>query len=102
MASCLGYDPSILPTFISVFDGTVTAVDGDEVTFKVNDGWKGVDGQRHADGPAGRRRDSRDRRPRSRSVVAISSRRRARRSAPCGYTLDYAATAAKWAAAFGS
>ena len=44
MASCIMYDPAILPTFDIVFDGTVTAIDGDQVTFKVTDGWKGVDG----------------------------------------------------------
>ena len=44
MASCLVYDPANLPNFDSVFDGTVTAVDGDQVTFKVNEGWKGADG----------------------------------------------------------
>ena len=42
MASCIMYDPAILPTFDIVFDGTVTAVDGDQVTFAVNAAWKGV------------------------------------------------------------
>ena len=45
MASCLMYDPANLPTFDVVFDGTVTAVNGDQVTFDVNNGWKGVDGR---------------------------------------------------------
>ena len=44
MASCLAYDPAELPTFDVVFDGTVTAIDGDRVTFDVNEGWKGADG----------------------------------------------------------
>ena len=44
VASCLVYDPANLPNFDSVFDGSVTAVDGDQVTFKVNEGWKGADG----------------------------------------------------------
>ena len=42
MASCLIYDPSTLPTFETVFDGVVTAIDGDKVTFDVKTGWKGV------------------------------------------------------------
>jgi hypothetical protein len=44
MASCLMYDPALLPTFDIVFDGTVTAIEGDQVTFQVGTGWKGVDG----------------------------------------------------------
>jgi hypothetical protein len=42
MAMCLAYDPANLPTMETVFDGTVTAIDGDQVTFAVNEGWKGV------------------------------------------------------------
>ncbi len=42
MASCLIYDPSTLPTMETVFDGVVTAIDGDKVTFDVKTGWKGV------------------------------------------------------------
>jgi hypothetical protein len=42
IASCLAYDPALLPTFEVAFDGTVTAVDGDQVTFDVNEAWKGV------------------------------------------------------------
>jgi hypothetical protein len=42
MASCLVYDPANLPTFDIVFDGTVTAVDGDQVTFDVNQDLKGA------------------------------------------------------------
>ena len=44
VASCLVYDPANLPTFEVVLDGTVTAVDGDQVTFEVNEGWKGAEG----------------------------------------------------------
>ncbi len=44
VASCLVYDPASLPTNDVVFDGTVTAIDGDQVTFDVNEGWKGADG----------------------------------------------------------
>ncbi len=100
MASCLMYDTATLPTFDTVFDGTVTAIDGDQVTFDVNTGWKGVgDSVTLTDpnveasliGPlpdfevGGRY-----------LVTAAGSNINA-----CGYTLDYdAATAADWAAAF--
>jgi hypothetical protein len=100
MASCLVYDPANLPTFDIVFDGTVTAVDGDQVTFDVNEAWKGVDGNVTLTAPdvdvalvgpmpefevGGRY-----------LVTAAGSTINA-----CGYTLDYdAATAAAWAAAF--
>ena len=100
MASCLMYDPATLPTFDIVFDGTVTAVDGDQVTFDVNTGWKGADGSITLTAPdtsvallgempefeAGGRY----------LVTAAGSNINA-----CGYTLDYDAdTAADWAAAF--
>ena len=52
VASCLVYDPANLPTFDVVFDGTVTAVDGDQVTFDVNEGWKGADGSITLTAPA--------------------------------------------------
>jgi len=42
MAMCLAYDPANLPTMEVVFDGTVTAINGDQVTFAVNEAWKGV------------------------------------------------------------
>ncbi len=102
MASCIMYDPAILPTFDIVFDGTVTAIDGDQVTFEVTDGWKGVDGSVTLTAPdlgialvgpipdfeAGGRY----------LVTAAGSNINA-----CGYTLAYdAATAATWAAAFGN
>ena len=101
MASCLVYDPANLPTFDVVFDGTVTAVDGDQVTFDVNEGWKGADGSITLTAPqvdvalvgpmpdfqvGGRY-----------LVSAAGSTINA-----CNYTLDYdAAEAAEWAAAFG-
>jgi hypothetical protein len=100
VASCLAYDTANLPTFDVVFDGTVTALDGDRVTFAVNDGWKGADGSVTLTAPAtdpalvgempdfevgGRY-----------LVTAAGSTINA-----CGYTLDYdAGTAAHWAAAF--
>ncbi len=99
MASCIMYDTAILPTFDVVFDGTVTAVEGDHVTFAVNTAWKGVDGSvtltRPSDGVAlvgpvpdfevgGRY-----------LVTAAGSSINA-----CGYTLEFdAETAASWAAA---
>ena len=101
MASCLMYDPANLPTFDKVFDGTVTAVEGDQVTFDVNTGWKGAEGSVTLTAPnvdialvgpmpefkVGSRY----------LVTAAGSTINA-----CGYTLDYdAATAAAWAAAFG-
>jgi hypothetical protein len=100
VASCLAYDPASLPTFDIVFDGTVTAVDGDQVTFDVNEGWKGADDSFTLTAPdvdpaltgplptfevGGRY-----------LVTAAGSTINA-----CGYTLDYDAdTAADWAAAF--
>lgn len=102
MASCIMYDPATLPTFDIVFDGTVTAIDGAQVTFEVNEGWKGVDASVALTAPdtnvaligpipdfevGGRY-----------LVTAAGSNINA-----CGYTLVYdAATAATWAAAFGS
>ena len=100
MASCLMYDPAILPTFDIVFDGSVTAIDGDQVTFSVNAAWKGVDGSVTLTAPStsvalvgpvpdfevgGRY-----------LVTAAGSNINA-----CGYTLEFdAETAATWAAAF--
>jgi hypothetical protein len=100
LASCLAYDPASLPMFDVVFDGTVTAVTGDQVTFDVNAGWKGADGSITLTAPdtdvallgevpdfevGGRY-----------LVTAAGSAINA-----CGYTLDYDAdTAADWAAAF--
>ena len=102
MASCLAYDPAALPTFDIVFDGTVTAVDGDQVTFDVNEGWKGASEIITLTAPAadmaltgpipdfqvgGRY-----------LVTAAGSTVNA-----CGFSLAYDAdTAASWAAAFAS
>ena len=101
MASCIMYDPAILPTFDIVFDGTATAIDGDRVTFAVNAAWKGVDRSVTLTAPSasvalvgpvpdfelgGRY-----------LVTAAGSNINA-----CGYTLEFDAdTAATWAAAFG-
>jgi hypothetical protein len=100
VASCLVYDPANLPTFETVFDGTVTAVDGDQITFDVNEDWKGAGQQITLTAPAvdaalvgplpdfevgGRY-----------LVTAFDSTINA-----CGYTIDYDAdTATDWAAAF--
>jgi hypothetical protein len=102
VASCLVYDPANLPNFDAVFDGTVTAVEGDQVTFKVNEGWKGADGSITLtalqidiaiSGPQP------DFKVGSRYLVTASGST----ISACGYTLDYDAdTAATWAAAFGS
>jgi hypothetical protein len=102
MASCIMYDPAILPTFDVVFDGTVTAVDGDAITFAVNAAWKGVGdtvtltspsegvalGGSVPDFEVGGRY----------LVTAAETSINA-----CGYTLEFdAGTAATWAAAFGN
>ena len=100
MASCLMYEPAMLPTFDVVFDGTVTAVDGDEITFAVNAAWKGVGDTVTLTSPSegvalvgpvpdfevgGRY-----------LVTAAGTNINA-----CGYTLEFdAETAATWAAAF--
>lgn len=102
MAMCLAYDPADLPTFETVFDGTVTAVDGDQVTFDVNTGWKGVDDNVTLTAPstditlAGPSPD-----------FAVGGRYLVTAAGStinsCGYTLTYDAdTAATWAVAFGS
>lgn len=100
MASCLMYDPATLPTFDIVFDGTVTAVDGDQVTFSVNTAWKGVGDSITLTSPSASialvgpvpdfKVDGRY------LVTAAGSDINA-----CGYTLDWdAESAAAWAAAF--
>ncbi len=101
MASCLMYDPATLPTFDIVFDGTVTAVDGDQVTFDVNEGWKGADGSITLTAPdtdVALLGEMPDFEVGGRYLVtAAGSNINA-----CGYTLDYDAdAAADWAAAFG-
>jgi hypothetical protein len=101
MASCLRYDPSILPTFDVVLDGTVTAIAGDQVTFKVNDGWKGAKGSITLTVPQaqiGLTGPLPDFRVGGRYLVSAADTH----VNACGYTLEYdAATAAAWAAAFG-
>jgi hypothetical protein len=101
-ASCIRYDPATLPTNDIVFDGTVTAIKGDQVTFDVETGWKGAEGTITLTAPE--------------SNIAItgpapefSVGQRYLVSAfgstinTCGYTLPYdAETAASWAAAFGN
>lgn len=100
MASCLMYDPATLPTFETVFDGTVTAIDGDQVTFDVNTGWKGVGDRVTLTAPnvdAALTGPLPDFAVGGRYLVtAAGSTINA-----CGYTLDHDAdTAADWAAAF--
>jgi hypothetical protein len=100
LASCLVYDPANLPTFEIVFDGTVSAIDGDQVTFAVNEDWKGAGERITLTAPAVNTTlvgplpdfevDGRY------LVTAFDSTINA-----CGYTIDYDAdTAADWAAAF--
>lgn len=43
MAMCIAYDTALLKTFDVVFDGTVTSIDGDQITFTVNEAFKGPD-----------------------------------------------------------
>jgi hypothetical protein len=43
MASCLAFDPAILADMPVAFEGTVTAVDGDQVTLDVDHWFKGGD-----------------------------------------------------------
>ncbi len=100
LASCLAYDPAALPTFDVVFDGTVTAVAGDQVTFDVNDGWKGADDSITLTAPdvdVALLGDMPEFEVGGRYLVtAAGSNINA-----CGYTLDHDPdTAAEWAAAF--
>ena len=99
VASCLVYDPANLPNFDSVFDGTVTAIADDKVTFKVNEGWKGADSSITLTAPQVDVAISGCCPCRGRVLVTASGST----ISACGYTLDYDAdTAATWAAAFGS
>ena len=99
-ASCLAYDPASLPMFDIVFDGTVTAVDGNQITFDVNAGWKGADGSITLTAPAAEialTGPMPDFAVGGRYLVTAADSN----INSCGYTLDYdAATAADWAAAF--
>jgi hypothetical protein len=102
VASCLVYDPANLPTFETVFDGTVTAIDGDQVSFTVNEGWKNADGTITLTAP---QVDVALTGPLPEFAVGSRYLVTAAGStiSACGYTLDYDAdTAAKWSAAFGS
>jgi hypothetical protein len=100
MASCLVYDPANLPTMDVVLDGTVSAIDGDQITFDVNTGWKGAEGSITLTAP-------------EESIAltgplpdfAVGGRYLVTAAGTtinaCGYTVDYdAGTAAAWAAAF--
>ncbi len=101
MASCIRYEPSILPTFETVFDGTVTAIDGDQVTFDVNTGWKGATGTITLTVPSasvGLLGPAPDFKVGGRYLVTAAGSD----INSCGYTFDYdAESAAAWAAAFG-
>jgi len=101
MASCIRYDPAILPTFETVFDGTVTGVDGDQVTFDVNTGWKGADGTITLTAPEANialTGPAPEFKVGGRYLVTAAGSN----VNTCGYSLDYDAdTAASWAAAFG-
>ena len=100
MASCIRYDPALLPTFDIVFDGTVTAIDGDQLTFEVVTGWKGVDGSITLTVPGtsiALTGPMPDFEVGGRYLVTAAGGN----VNGCGYTLTYdAATAATWAAAF--
>jgi hypothetical protein len=100
MASCIMYDPALLPTFDVVFDGTVTAIEGDQVTFEIVTGWKGVDGSVTLTAPGtsvALTGPMPDFEVGGRYLVTAAGGN----VNGCGYTLAYdAATAATWAAAF--
>ena len=102
VASCLVYDPANLPTFDIVFDGTVTAIEGDQITFDVNEGWKGAEGSVTLTAPqvdVALTGPLPDFTVGGRYLVTASGST----ISACGYTLDYDAdTAATWAAAFAS
>ena len=100
-ASCIRYDPAILSSFDIAFDGTVTAIKGDQVTFDVQTAWKGADGSITLTAP-----ESNIAITGPAPEFAIGGRYLVSAAGStinsCGYTLDYdAATAAAWAAAFG-
>ncbi len=101
MASCLRYEPAILPTFDVVFDGVVTAIDGDRITFDVKNGWKGVDNNVTLTAPDSSPAllgPSPDFKVGGRYLVTSAEGN----INSCGFTLDYdAKTASDWAAAFG-
>ena len=101
MAMCIQYDHSILVTFGTAFDGTVSAISGDQVTFTVNTGFKGAAeseitltnpaGELSADGSVGLEVGARYLVAGNESTIV-----------GCGFTQPYdAAEAVAWAAAFG-
>jgi hypothetical protein len=100
VASCLVYDPANVPTFDIAFDGTVTGIDGDQVTFTVNTAWKGVDGTVTLTAPeenVALTGPLPDFQVGGRYLVTASGTT----INACGYTLDYdEQTATDWAAAF--
>lgn len=100
MASCIVYDPATLPTFEAVFDGTVTAIEGDQVTFEVGTAWKGVDGSvtlTASDTSVALVGPMPDFEVGGRYLVTAAGSN----VNGCGYTLAYDTdTAAAWAAAF--
>lgn len=100
MASCIMYDPALLPTFDVVFDGTVSGLDGDQVTFEVGTGWKGADGSVTLTVPGtsvALTGPMPDFEVGGRYLVTAAGGN----VNGCGYTLAYDdATAAAWAAAF--
>jgi hypothetical protein len=100
MASCLVYDPANVTTMDVAFDGTVSAIDGDQVTFTVNTGWKGADGTITLTAPdvdAALVGPLPDFEVGGRYLVTAAGTT----INACGYTLDYdEGTANDWAAAF--
>lgn len=103
LASCMAYDPTTLPTFEVVFDGTITAITGNQITFAVNQGWKGASGSITLTAPdttsVSLLGEMPDFQAGGRYLVTAASGN----VNGCGYTLDYeAGAAAAWAAAFAS
>lgn len=102
LGSCLVYEPAALPTFETVFDGVVTAIDGDKITFEVKTGWKGVGDRVTLTDPnidASLLGGLPDFEVGGRYLVTAAGDN----INACGYTLDYdAQTASEWAAAFGA
>lgn len=100
MASCLAYDTAELPRMEVVFDGTVTAIEGDQVTFDVNEGWKGAEGSITLTNPnvdAALTGPMPDFEVGGRYLVTAAGDT----INACNYTLDYSPDeAADWAAAF--
>jgi hypothetical protein len=100
LAMCLAYDTANLPMFDIVFDGTVTAIKGDQVTFSVNEGWKGVGDSVTLTAPdtdVALLGEMPDFEVGGRYLVTAAETT----INACNYTLDYSADeAADWAAAF--